>query len=65
LHEIARRTGLEVVVVRPPLVYGPGVKANFLRLLKLASVRLPLPTGAIPSRRSSVSVWNLGYFGPS
>lgn len=59
LHEIARCTGLEVVVVRPPLVYGPGVKANFLRLLKLASLRLPLPLGAIASRRSLVSVWNV------
>ena len=43
----------------PPLVYGPGVQANFLRLLRLAESGLPLPFGGIRNRRSLISVWNL------
>ena len=50
---------LEVVVVRPPLVYGPRVKANFLRLLRWVDRGVPLPIGAVRNRRSFVSVWNL------
>jgi nucleoside-diphosphate-sugar epimerase len=45
LWEIARATGLEAVAVRPPLVYGPDNRGNFLRLLKLAALPLPLPLG--------------------
>lgn len=59
LWELSRGAGLEVVVVRPPLVYGPGAKANFLRLLKLASLPLPLPLGGVAGRRSLIGVWNL------
>lgn len=59
LHEIAAATGLEVVAIRPPLVYGPGVKANFLRLLRLVERGLPLPLAGVRNRRSLVSVWNL------
>lgn len=59
LWEIAHATGLEVVVVRPPLVYGPKTRGNFLRLLKLAALPLPLPLGALSGKRSFVSVWNL------
>lgn len=59
LWEIARETGLEVVVVRPPLVYGPEVKANFRRLLKLSSTGFPLPLGSVGGIRSLVSIWNL------
>jgi nucleoside-diphosphate-sugar epimerase len=59
LWRIARETGLEVVVVRPPLVYGPGVKGNFLRLLRLARLGIPLPIGALKNRRSMVYVANL------
>jgi len=59
LARVAAETGLEVVVLRPPLVYGPGVRANFLRLLKLVSRRLPLPFGAIDNRRSLLYVGNL------
>ena len=51
--------GMEVVVVRPPLVYGPGVKANFLRLLQLVDTGLPLPFASIRNRRSLVYVGNL------
>jgi len=51
--------GLEVVVLRPPLVYGPGVKANFLALLRLVERGLPLPLQGISNRRSLVYVGNL------
>jgi len=56
---IASRTGMEAVIVRSPLVYGPGVRANFLRLLRWVDKEWPLPLGAIENRRSLVSVWNL------
>lgn len=59
LTEVAKRTGMEVVIVRPPLVYGPGVRANFLRLLHWADKQWPLPLGAIENSRSLVSIWNL------
>ena len=58
LAEIGRK-GLEVVVIRPTLVYGPGVRANFQRLMRLAESGLPLPFGAVDNRRSLVSLWNL------
>lgn len=50
---------MEVVIIRPPLVYGPGVKANFLRLMRWVDQSYPLPFGAIRNHRSLVSVWNL------
>ena len=56
---LARVPGLEVVVVRPPLVYGPGVRANFLRLLRLVDTGLPLPFGSIRNRRSLIYLGNL------
>lgn len=59
LAEIARKTGLEYVIIRPPLVYGYGVKANFAMLKKLASMSIPLPLGAIQNKRSMVSLRNL------
>jgi len=59
LLDFGRSSGLEVVIVRPPLVYGPGVRANFLRLLSVVGKRLPLPLGAVKARRSLVSVQNL------
>ncbi len=59
LWGIARATGLEVVVIRPPLVYGSGVKGNFFRLLKLVNKGIPLPLASVQNRRSLVSVWNL------
>lgn len=59
LHEIARDTGLEVVILRPPLVYGPGVKGNFLSLLAAVAKGIPLPLGAIKNHRSLVYVGNL------
>ncbi|KJS01665.1 MAG: hypothetical protein VR65_07900 [Desulfobulbaceae bacterium BRH_c16a] len=62
LQEIAAETGLEVVIIRPPLVYGPEVKANFLRLLKWVHNGVPLPFGAVDNKRSFVYVDNLTDF---
>jgi nucleoside-diphosphate-sugar epimerase len=59
LRQIAGETGLEVVILRPPLVYGPGVKANFRRLLAGVDRGAPFPFGAIHNRRSLVFVGNL------
>ncbi|GGI54442.1 hypothetical protein GCM10011430_16160 [Oxalicibacterium solurbis] len=59
LQQISRETGLEVVIVRPPLVYGPGVGANFLRLMQLVQKGIPLPLGAIHNLRSLVALDNL------
>lgn len=59
LHEIAASTGMEVVIIRPPLVYGPGVKGNMLNLMKLAKSGSPLPLGMIHNQRSMVYLENL------
>jgi UDP-N-acetyl-alpha-D-quinovosamine dehydrogenase len=59
LLNLSKKTGLEVVIVRPPLIYGPHVKGNFLRLLRLIDSGLPLPLGALNNRRSLVGVDNL------
>ncbi len=59
LHEIAARTGLEVVIVRPPLVYGPRAKGNMARLLGLVARGLPLPFGTVDNRRSLIGLDNL------
>jgi nucleoside-diphosphate-sugar epimerase len=59
LEEIATAKGMEWVVVRPPLVYGPGVRGNFLALMKCLLKGYPLPLGAVENRRSVVSVYNL------
>jgi nucleoside-diphosphate-sugar epimerase len=57
---VAGETGpMEVAIVRSPLVYGAGVRANFLRLMERIDRRWILPLGAIDNRRSLVSVWNL------
>jgi nucleoside-diphosphate-sugar epimerase len=59
LAAIEAASGMSVAVVRSPLVYGPGVRANFLRLLSLAHSGLPIPLASIANARSMVSVWNL------
>jgi nucleoside-diphosphate-sugar epimerase len=59
LHGLAEKTGLEVVIIRPPLVYGPGVKANFQRMLRWIHHGLPLPLGAVDNKRSLVALANL------
>ncbi|OCR26374.1 NAD-dependent dehydratase [Pseudomonas syringae] len=59
LRELAARTGMEVVIIRPVLVYGPGVKANFLSMMRWLDKGVPLPLGAINNRRSLVALDNL------
>ena len=59
LRQIGTDTGLEIVILRPPLVYGPGVKANFLSLLRVVDAGMPLPLAAIGNRRSLLYVGNL------
>jgi nucleoside-diphosphate-sugar epimerase len=62
LREIAAKTGMEVVIIRPPLVYGPGVKANFLTMMRWLHRGIPLPLGAIENQRSLVALPNLVDF---
>lgn len=59
LREIEAQTGMEVVIVRPPLVYGPGVKANFAAMMRWVARGMPLPLGAIHNARSMVALDNL------
>lgn len=59
LRHISAETGLQLVVLRPPLVYGPGVRANFLRLMRAIDHGWPLPLGAVKNRRSMIYVANL------
>lgn len=59
LKKIAAETGMEVVIVRPPLVYGLSVKGNFASMIKLVEKGLPLPLGAIHNQRSLVALDNL------
>ena len=62
LLRISAETGLEVVIVRPPLVYGPGVKGNFLLLLRLVQRGLPLPLACCQNRRSFLALGNFTDF---
>lgn len=59
LREIAEQTGLEVVIIRTPLVYGPGVRANFRSMMRWLAVGMPLPLGALHNQRSLVALDNL------
>jgi nucleoside-diphosphate-sugar epimerase len=59
LFDIAARSAMEAVILRPPLIYGPGVKGNFLRLLQLIDRGIPLPLASIQNRRSLIHVSNL------
>ena len=59
LIDISRRSGLRVFILRPPLVYGPGVGANFRRLLDVVYRGWPLPLGGIRNRRSLIYVGNV------
>ena len=59
LHELGARAALEVVIVRPPLVYGPQAKGNFARLIELVRKGIPLPLGAVNNQRSLVALDNL------
>jgi len=59
LQQVAASSAMQSVIVRPPLVYGPRVRANFLRLLSWVERGWPLPLGSVSNRRSLVSIWNL------
>lgn len=59
LREVSRATGIEVVVLRPPVVYGPGVRANIFELFRLVDRGVPLPLGLVRNRRSFIFVGNL------
>ena len=60
---IGKKTGMKIIIIRPPLVYGPGVKANFGALVKLVAKGFPLPFGAMShNKRSMVFVGNLVDF---
>lgn len=56
---LGKQTGMEIVIVRPPLVYGPGVKANFQTMLRWVALGIPLPLGGIKNARSMVALGNL------
>lgn len=62
LQQLAMEAGIEVVIIRPPLVYGPGVKANFALIMKWISRGVPLPLGAVYNHRSLVALDNLVDF---
>jgi len=62
LRKIARTTGMQVVIIRPTLVYGKGAKGNFKSLMKLVARGLPLPLASIDNRRSLVGIDNLVDF---
>jgi len=59
LRDISSRTGLDIVTIRPPLVYGPGVKGNMLSLMRYIDRGYPLPFGGIHNKRSFISLDNL------
>jgi len=59
LLELGRITGMEIVIIRPPLIYGPGVRANFAAMMHWITRGLPLPLGAIKNQRSLVGIGNL------
>jgi nucleoside-diphosphate-sugar epimerase len=62
LLALAKETGMEVVIIRPPLVYGPGVRANFASMMKWVNKGVPLPLGTIKNQRSLVALDNLVSF---
>lgn len=62
LGKLAQDTGLEIVIVRPPLVYGPGVKGNFATLVSWICKEIPLPLGGVRNRRSLIALENLVDF---
>ncbi len=59
LYSISQNSDMQVVILRPPLIYGAGVKANFLKMLQLVDKRLPLPFGKIENKRSFIYIDNL------
>ena len=59
LKKISKGTNLEVTIIRPPIVYGAGVKGNFNRLIKLIKKGIPLPLGLVKNKRSFIGLDNL------
>lgn len=59
LMALSEITGMEIVIIRPPLIYGPGVRANFLALMKWVNKGIPLPFGAVHNKRSLLALDNL------
>lgn len=59
LQELAESTGMDIVIIRPPLVYGPGVKGNFASMVRLVGKGLPLPLGSVYNKRTLVALDNL------
>ena len=59
LRQLALETGLKVVIIRPPLIYGPSVKANFQSMMRIIDKNVPLPLAAINNKRSLVALDNL------
>ena len=59
LRKIAQKSSMEIVIIRPPLVYGQGVKGNFQRLSRLVELGIPLPFSSIKNKRSLISLDNL------
>ena len=59
LRTYSGQNGLEIVILRPPLVYGPGVKGNLARLIRLVARGVPLPLGSVHNRRSMIGLDNL------
>jgi nucleoside-diphosphate-sugar epimerase len=59
LRQIGKETGMEVVIIRSPLVYGPNVKANFLKMMQYVKRGIPLPLGSIQNKRSLIGIDNL------
>jgi UDP-glucose 4-epimerase len=62
LRALCQKSAMELVIVRPPLVYGPGVRANFLRLIQLVRLGVPLPLASVTAERSMIAVENLANF---
>ena len=62
LLALAKDTGMEVVIIRPPLVYGPGVRANFASMVRWVNKGVPLPLGAVHNQRSLIALDNLVSF---
>jgi nucleoside-diphosphate-sugar epimerase len=62
LEKVCAQTGMEFVIIRPPLIYGPGVRANFQKLMGLVAKGLPLPFGAVHNQRSMLALDNLVSF---
>ena len=62
LQDLSRETGLELVVIRPPLIYGPGVKGNFEAMIRWIERGIPLPLGAVNNKRSFIALDNITDF---